>query len=136
VAVTSERWDIAALRAGVSVTAVFAAPFLIAARIVADRDGDSSLPVLLILVSLAGFVIGAGVAAWLQKRRTPLTHGIVTAVGTYVVVQAVFVTVKLVRGSEVRWVAIFFNLTVTLLAGAMGGLLGATLQKRGLEPRQ
>lgn len=132
----SERWDVAALRAGVSVTAVFAAPFLIAARIVADNDADSSLPVLLILVSLLGFVVGAGVAAWLQKMRTPLTHGIVTAVGTYVVVQAVFVTVKLVRGSEVRWVAIFFNLTVTLLAGAMGGLLGATLQKRGLEPRR
>ena len=132
----SERWDVAALRSGVSVTAVFAAPFLIAARIVADNDEDSSLPVLLILVSLLGFVVGAGVAAWLQKMRTPLTHGIVTAVGTYVVVQAVFVTVKLVRGSEVRWVAIFFNLTVTLLAGAMGGLLGATLQKRGLEPRR
>jgi putative membrane protein (TIGR04086 family) len=132
----SERWDVAALRSGVSVTAVFAAPFLIAARIVADNDDDSSLPVLLILVSLLGFVVGAGVAAWLQKMRTPLTHGIVTAVGTYVVVQAVFVTVKLVRGSEVRWVAIFFNLTVTLLAGAMGGLLGATLQKRGLEPRR
>ncbi len=132
----SERWDVAALRAGVSVTAVFAAPFLIAARIVADRNADSSLPVLLILVSLIGFVIGAGVAAWLQNKRTPLTHGIVTAVGTYVVVQAVFVTVKLVRGSEVRWVAIFFNLTVTLLAGSIGGLLGATLQKRGLEPRR
>ena len=132
----SSRWDIAALRAGVSVTAVFAAPFLVAARLVADNDEDSSLPVLLILVSLLGFVIGAGVAAWLQQRRTPLSHGIVTAVGTYAVVQGVFVVVKLARGSDVRWLAIFFNLTITLLAGAIGGLLGTSLQKRGLEPRR
>ena len=63
----STKWDPEALRAGVSVTVVFAAPFLIAARIVADHDKNSSLAVLLILIAIVGFVVGAGVAAWRQQ---------------------------------------------------------------------
>jgi putative membrane protein (TIGR04086 family) len=132
----SERWDSDALKAGASVTVVFAAPFLVAARLVADHDPKSSLALFLILLALIGFVLGAGVAAWRQRTRTPLMHGIVTSAGTFVVVQAVFVIVKLIRGSDVRWVNIFFTLTVTVFAGMIGGLLGINLQKRGLEPKR
>jgi hypothetical protein len=113
---------------------VFAVPFSIAARWAADRDDPGSLPVWLSLGAVLGFVLGAGCAAWVQRTGTPLTHGIVTAVGTYVVAQAVFATVRLVRGEDVRWFALMFNLSVVLGAGLVGGLLGQALRNRGFEP--
>ena len=85
------RWDWDAIRAGGGVALVFAVPFSIAARWAADRDDPGSLAVWLSLGAVLGFVLGAGCAAWVQRTGTPLTHGIVTAVGTYVVAQAVFV---------------------------------------------
>jgi hypothetical protein len=132
----SERWDVEALKAGVSVTVAFAAPFLVGARLLALSDEDSPFIVPLILVAVVGFVLGAGVAAWRQQRGTPLSHGIVTSAGTFIVVQAVFVVINLLRGADVHWFSIFFTLTVTVFAGALGGLLGISLQKRGLEPKR
>jgi len=132
----NERWDTAALKAGASVALVFAAPFLVAARILADRDDNSSLVLPLVLIAILGFVLGAGVAAWRQQLRTPLSHGIVTSGGTFVAVQGVLVVINLIRGADVRWFNIFFNFTVAVFAGLIGGLLGMNLQKRGLEPNR
>jgi hypothetical protein len=87
-------------------------------------------------VAIGGFVLGAGVAAWRQDRRTPLSHGIVTSAGTFVVVQAIFVVINLIRGADVNWFNIVFTLTITVFAGALGGLLAISLQKRGLEPKK
>ena len=78
------RWDWDAIRAGGGVALVFAVPFSIAARWAADsRDDSGRCAVWLSLGAVLGFVLGAGCAAWVQRTGTPLTHGIVTAVGTY-----------------------------------------------------
>jgi uncharacterized membrane protein YfcA len=114
---------------------VFAVPFSIAARWAADSRDDSTLALWLTVGAVIGFVIGAGCAAWIQRTGTPLSHGLVTAAGTYLAAQAVFVVVRLVRGLEVRWFAVIFNLTVVLAAGLVGGLLGQHLRSRGIEPR-
>jgi hypothetical protein len=128
--------DRQALRAGAMVALVFAVPFSIAARWVADSDGGSeALAAWLSLAALVGFVLGAGVAAWVQQRRLPLMHGIVCAIGTYVAAQSVFILVRLIMGREVRWLAAIFNLTAVMVAGAIGGGLGAAMHKRGLRPR-
>ena len=42
-----------------------------------------------------GFLVGAGCAAWVQRVGFPLSHGLVTAGGTYAAAQAVFITVRL-----------------------------------------
>ena len=73
-----------ALRAGGSVSLVFAIPFSIAARIVADRDNSSGAASLLSLAALVGFVLGAGVAAWAQRLQLPLKHGLICAIGSLV----------------------------------------------------
>ncbi len=125
--------DGAALRAGGGVALVFAIPFSILARIVAD-DGDDSLAVWLTLGAIVGFVIGAGCAAWQQQAGTPLSHGMVTAGGTYLGAQAVFVIVRLIRSDTVNWFAVFFNLSFVLVAGVVGGLLGQRLQASGFQP--
>jgi putative membrane protein (TIGR04086 family) len=132
----NDTWDIEALKAGVSVTVVFAAPFLVIASILGSGDRQSSYALPLILVALLGFVIGAGVAAWRQTTGTPLMHGIATSGGTFLVIQGAFVIVNLIRGADVHWLSIFFTLTVTVIAGMIGGLLGINLHKRGLEPRK
>jgi len=98
--IDTARWDVPAMRSGAAVCLVFAVPFSIGARLAADHD-NSSLAVLLSLGAVAGFLIGAGCAAWLQRRRTPLSHGIVTAGVTYLAAQAVFVAVRLARSQPV-----------------------------------
>lgn len=131
-------FDWSAIRAGASVALVFAVPLSIAARAVADSGDDgggSGLAVLLSFGAVIGFLLGAGVAAWHQQRGTPLSHGIVTAGGTYLAAQSVFIAVKLLRGDEVGWFGVLFNFTVTLMAGILGGFLGSFLQHQGVAAR-
>ena len=123
-----------ALRAGGSVALVFAVPFSVAARLVADSGNKSGLAALLSLAALLGFVLGAGVAAWTQQLQLPLKHGIICAVGTYVAAQTVFIIVRAIRGNEIRWLAALFNLTAVAVAGLIGGALGSAMHRRGFYP--
>jgi hypothetical protein len=127
--------DWRAVRAGGSVALILAVPFSFAARWFADNGDDSGAATWLSLLALVGFVLGAAIAAWVQARDLPLIHGIVTAVLTYAVAQAVFVVVRLLLGREVHWFAVFFNLTAVAFAGLVGGLLGSALHRRGLYPK-
>ena len=126
-------WDSAAIRAGALVALVFAVPFSIAARVAADND-NRGLATWLVLGAIVGFVVGAGCAAWQQQVGTPLSHGMVTAAGTYLAAQAVFVVVRLARSGTVNWFALLFNLSFVLVAGVIGGLLGQRLQASGFQP--
>lgn len=127
--------DRAALRQGAAVALVFAVPFSLLARWAADADEPGALAALLSLLALGGFILGAGVAAWLQRTGYPLVHGLISAGGTYLLAQAVFVTVKLARNGDVNWLGVIFNLTMTLFAGLIGSGLGSMLQRRGVVPR-
>lgn len=128
-------WDRDAIRAGAMVALVFAIPFSIAGRIAADGDGDNGLLLWLNLGAFVGFVLGAGCAAWVQRLGTPLSHGLVTAIGTYLAAQAVIIAIRLISGGDVSWFALAFNVTITLGAGLIGGYLGMRLQRRGIYPR-
>ena len=130
----SERWDVDALRAGGMVALVFAVPFSLAARWAADSRDDGALALWLSLGAVIGFVLGAGCAAWVQRRDLPLTHGLATAIGTYTIAQAVFIAIRLIRGSDVNWFAAFFNLSVVAAAGLVGGLMGQRLRSQGFRP--
>jgi uncharacterized membrane protein YfcA len=133
-AMNPDRWDLDALRAGGMVSLVFAVPCSIAARWAADSRDDSSLALWLSVGAVVGFVLGAGCAAWVQRRDLPLSHGLATAIGTYVAAQAVFIVVRLLRGSDVNWFAAFFNLSVVAGAGLVGGVLGQRLRAKGFQP--
>ncbi len=78
--------DFAALRQGGAIALVVGAPCAIGSSILASDDDNSPLVALLWLGAVAGFIIGAGVAAWVQRRGTPLIHGLVCAGGTYIAV--------------------------------------------------
>ena len=129
----SARLDWDAVRAGGLVCLVLAVPFSLAGRWAADND-DGGLAGALVFCAVVGFVIGAGCAAWIQRVDAPLTHGVVTAAGTYVLAQAVFVTIRLARGLDVQWFGVVFNLTVVTFAGVLGGFLGQRLRARGFVP--
>jgi len=126
--------DWRAIRAGGSVALVFAVPFSFAARWFADNDSSSSAATWLSILALLGFLLGGGVAGWTQRRDLPMVHGIVAAVLTYLVAQAVFVVVRLALGREVHWFAVFFNLTAVAFVGLIGGILAGVLHRRGLYP--
>ena len=126
--------DRAALQQGAWVSLVFAVPFSIGSRLMADHDAKSPWVSVLWLAALAGFALGAGIAAWVQRTGFPLVHGLVCAGGTYIAAQSVFIVIKLLRGGSVSWLAVFFTFTVVLTAGLVGGGLGSALRKRGLVP--
>ncbi|MDO9173833.1 MAG: hypothetical protein Q7V62_03445 [Actinomycetota bacterium] len=126
--------DMVALKQGGSVALVFAVPFSIASRWVADNNSDSPWTAVLWLAALAGFTLGAGIAAWVQRTGFPLLHGMVCAGGTYLAAQAVFIVIKLLRGGTVSWIGVFFTFSVVLSAGLVGGGLGSVLRRRGILP--
>lgn len=133
-ALNPDRWDVEALRAGGMVALVFAVPFSIAASWAASGSDDSALALFLSLGAVIGFVVGAGCAAWVQRRELPLSHGLATAISTYVLAQTVFIAIKLMRGSDVNWLAALFNLSVVAGAGLVGGVLGQRLRSKGFVP--
>ena len=102
----------------------------IAGRWAADSRDDSTLAVWLNIGAVLGFVIGAGCAACrCQRTDTPLSHGLVTAAGTYLTAQAVFVVLRWCRGLDVHWFAgVMFNLTGRARRRLIGGLLGQHLR--------
>ena len=126
--------DWAAIRSGALVALVFAVPLSAAGTWVAGNKGDHPAAPWLALGAAVGFVLGAGVAAWVQERDLPLTHALVCAIGTYVAAQVVFIGIRLALGRDVRWFAAVFNLTVVAAAGLIGGGLGMALQRRGFSP--
>ena len=126
--------DRAALSQGAWVSLVFAVPFSVGSRLMADHDSNSPWVSVLWLAALGGFTLGAGIAAWVQRTGFPLLHGLVCAGGTYIAAQAVFIVIKLLRGGSISWLAVFFTFTVVLTAGLVGGALGSALRKRGLTP--
>lgn len=128
----SRRWDLDAVRAGIGVCLFLAIPLTLIAALV--DSGDTGLNALFFFGAMFGFVLGAGCAAWLQQRGTPLTHGIVTAMVAYVGAQTIFVAIRLIRGNSVNWFGVFFTLSLVMLAGLFGGLLGSLLQARGVVP--
>ncbi len=130
----STQLDWQAIRAGALVSLLFAVPFSAAGTWLTRSHGRHPAAPWLALGAAVGFVLGAGVAAWVQQRGLPLMHGLICAIGTYVIAQAVFIAIRLLTGREVRWFAAVFNLTVVAAAGLIGGGLGSALQKRGFAP--
>jgi uncharacterized membrane protein YfcA len=128
------RLDWQAIRSGAGVCLVFAVPLSLAARWAAESRDDAGLAIVLTLGAVAGFVLGSGVAAWVQRAGLPWVHAIVTASGTYIAAQTVFIVARLATGREVHWYAALFNLAPVLFAGVLGGVLGMVVQRRGFVP--
>ena len=72
--------DARALYEGGLIAAVIAVPAGVIGRVLADRPDQPDWLWVLVVIVLAGLVLGAGVAAWRQDRGLPLVHGVVTAV--------------------------------------------------------
>jgi len=131
--VAQPRWDTQAIRAGATVSLMFAVPLAALSRWAANRD-DTVMALWASAGALCGFIIGSGVAAWLQRLDMPFSHGLVTATGTYAAAASVFIMIELVTGDDVAWFGALFNLTVTMGAGLIGGVLGWRLRARGVMP--
>lgn len=131
-AVNLERFDIDAVRAGGMVALVFAVPITVIASVV-DSD-SSSTNALFFFGAMVGFFLGAGCAAWVQRLGTPLTHGITTALITFVVPQIIIVIVRLVSGGSVNLFNVFLLSPFVVGAGLFGGITGGFLRSRGFVP--
>jgi hypothetical protein len=129
---TVGRWDLDAIRAGIGVCLLLAIPLTLIAAFV-DTD-SSGLNALFFFGAMFGFVVGGGCAAWVQRAGTPMSHGVITTIVAYLGAQSVFVIIRLVRGESVNWFGVFFTLSLVILAGLFGGLLGSQLDARGFRP--
>ncbi len=131
-AVLLGRWDWQALRAGATVALFFAVPLTVIAAVVDSESG--ALNALFFFGAMFGFILGGGCAAWVQRAGTPMSHGVVSAAGTYLAAQTVFVAIRLAGGDTVNWFSVFFTLGLVSVAGMFGGVLGNRLQQRGFVP--
>lgn len=131
-----DGWDVGALRDGIGVAALGAVPFGVIGRLVLDDDRHSSLLALFTFAVLASLVLGGGVAAWRQRTARPLSHGIATALLTFVVVQAVGIVRRLVADDDIRWGRIASSALLSLIAGTIGGLLGSVMQRQGVRSQR
>jgi len=132
----SDRFDLVAIRRGAGVAAMFALPIQVIARIAVDEDRRSGWTSVITLAILASLVLGSGVAAWHQRRNSPLSHGVVTSASVFIALQIVFSIVKVLQGDSIAWGRIIVSLGLSLVAGVCGGLLGSTLLRRGMEPQR
>jgi xanthine/uracil/vitamin C permease (AzgA family) len=123
--------DRPAIARGVALAAIIAVPSGVAAVVV---DGSG----LLVLIALVGLTLGAMRAAQLQSVGMPLRHGIVTAVGVFVAIQAIGVARRAVDPDVgVGWARIASNIVLSVLCGTIGGVIGGRLGVRdrsGGEP--
>lgn len=126
--------DRRALGQGASVALLFAVPFSIGASLLNAHDDKSPWVGVLWLGALAGFTLGAAIAAWAQTTGYPMVHGMFAAGGTYLAAQGVFTIIRLARGASVSWLGLFFTFTTVMLAGVIGGAIGSALRKRGIVP--
>jgi hypothetical protein len=127
-AVTASRWDLDALRSGALICLALAIPFTLLGLV---SDGARAIS---FFGAVVGFIVGSGSAAWAQRCGTPLSHAMVTAIGTYVTAQTVFVLIRLVTDREVNWFGVFFTLSIVSVAGIIGGFLGSRMQAKGFVP--
>lgn len=126
------RWDVEAIRAGIGVCLLLAVPLTVVAAVV---DSDSTgLNAFFFFGAMFGFVLGGGCAAWVQRRGTPMSHGVASTASAYLGAQSVFIVIALLRGNSINWFGVFFTLSLVLLAGLFGGMLGSQLQTRGFVP--
>lgn len=133
---TPRSIDREALRAGASVTLLFAVPPTLVARFVLDnKDDTSGWAPLLSLIAVLGFVLGSGVAAWRQQAQRPMAHAVLAGAGVFVAAQAVFLAVRIATSGDVRVMRILTSFSLALVASVIGGLLGNFLQKNGIRPR-
>ncbi len=126
------RFDVEAIRDGMGVCLLLAVPLTLIAGFL--DSPNSGLNALFFFGAMFGFVLGAGCAAWIQNRGTPLSHGIITTMIAYLGAQAVFISIRLIGGDTVNLFGVFFTLSLVMLAGLFGGLLGSVLQARGVVP--
>jgi hypothetical protein len=64
-----------------------------------------------------------------------MTHAVAAGAGVFIVVQAVFLVLRIATGGEVRVMRILTSFSLALVASVIGGLLGNFLQKNGVRPR-
>jgi len=132
----SQRFDIAALKKGASVTALFAVPpTLIARFFLDDKSYVTSWSVFLSLLSIFGFILGSGVAAWHQSEGRPMLHAMTAGVGVFIVIQSLFLVVRVLLNGDIRIGRIATSLALALFASVIGGALGSFLQHSGAKPR-
>jgi hypothetical protein len=65
----------------------------------------------------------------------PLQHGLIAAIGSFLLAQAVFLVARIAANGEVRWFAAMLNLSLVAGVALVGGALGSSLRRRGIVPR-
>jgi hypothetical protein len=126
------RWDLDAIRAGIGVCLILAIPLTLLAALI--DSSSSSLNAFFFFGAMLGFVLGGGCAAWVQRCGTPMSHGVIATSVAYLAAQGVFIVIRLVRSDSVNWFGAFFTLSLVILTGLFGGILGSQLQARGFRP--
>jgi putative membrane protein (TIGR04086 family) len=127
--------DWRAIGLGVVVAIATTLPLAILGQLLSDYDdgGVSGIVFLFFFLILAGLAVG-GYVAGTRQPSAPLTHGILAALGAYLIVQAIGLVLNLARGDDVSLAAIVVNAGLAAAMGLVGGWIAdwrATAVPRG-----
>jgi hypothetical protein len=130
------RIDWAALWAGVIVAVVVCVPAALIGQALDDsgaNDNPSGAALLLVFVVLAGLVAGAAISAQRQDVGAPLVHGIAAALVAFALVQGIGIVRQLATSEDISWGGVLSSALLSMVAGSVGGLVGARLQQRAAQ---
>jgi putative membrane protein (TIGR04086 family) len=128
------RFDGDALRKGIAVALGLSVPVAVLWRVLVSGDDRPWWTVLFSLVVLVALGGGAFVAARTQHQGTPLAHGLVVALGAFVVVTVISIVGRAVRGDSLALDTVVSNLLLALVVGSIGGLLGGRARAPKEQP--
>jgi uncharacterized membrane protein YfcA len=131
---TTVELDRPAVVRGMIVAAVIAVPFALVGLGASDEGDLGWLGWISVVGVLLGLVLGAFAAAREQRVGAPLTNAIITAVGIFVVVQAIGIAKRIITDEELRWGKYLSSLLLSIVAGTVGGLLASTRTSARREP--
>ncbi len=121
--------DRRAVFAGAQLAILIAGAAIVVAQAVTSLT-DRNANLLLYLVLLFGLAAGGRRAGMLQPL-SPLTHGALAALATYVILIVVITVIRLALGREVADpVSLVFNGLMAASAGVVGGYVAAVPPKR------
>ncbi len=121
-------WSVVANGAGAGLMIVVPAAVLSAVFI----DGNTFWAFAFLLVILVGFTI-AGFGAGRIRRDTPMMHGALAGIATYVVVQGFGVVTQLLRGDSINVATYPVSAILAGTCGVCGGLLADWYQRKMLR---
>ncbi len=108
---------------------VVVVPAAVVSQLFVSEESTSALAYVFLIVIMFGFAT-CGYAAARLKSTTPMMHGAVAALLTYVIVQGVGIVTSIIRGNDINPIGYPLLAGLAASCGLLGALFGDWYRRR------